>query len=88
MNNLSLEEKYNRLLKKFVGLWQRNRDLVVQNRKLKQLVQALGDDNRHHTGEEVGRSPTDEEMVNHYFRNGGPDSFRKTNGHRVTSVRH
>ena len=56
---------------------QKIRDADLKARNLEQAKEIFTADNRYLTGEEVGRSPTDEEMVRHYFANGGPDGYRK-----------
>lgn len=67
-DNEVLRQEVSRLEKK-------NNDLLVQNRLLLQLCDALGDTNRYLASEALGHYASDNEAFLHYVENGGKKAF-------------
>lgn len=59
------------------ALKQKIEALEAQNRLLQQLSEALGDFNRYHASQALGRYATDNEAFIHYVFNGGKQAFDK-----------
>ncbi len=50
-------------------------ELAEQN--IEQIVEAHSDDNKWFTGEEVGHSPTEDELLMHFAEHGGGTHYRE-----------
>jgi len=76
--------RYQGMLRNLVAMVvQRCRDLGTKNRKLEQVVEALGDANRWFASEHYGHPVTAEEAMKYYLDHGGPEGFaRRIEEHR------
>lgn len=52
-----------------------------------QIQEALGDFNRWCAGERLGHPPTDNEALDHYLHNGGPEDFARREQEGLVQVK-